>query len=90
MSTLILARLQQQYPCVAKTETGTRVRERGTVKWFNDVKGYGFITRQNGEDVFVRYWAIQAPFRSLQEGQTVEFEIVKGPKGPQAENVQLP
>ncbi|HTT24655.1 MAG TPA: cold-shock protein [Candidatus Sulfotelmatobacter sp.] len=89
MSALMLARLQEQYPCVGKTETGTSVRERGTVKWFNDAKGYGFITRQNGEDVFVRLSAIQAPFRSLQEGQIVEFEIVKGPKGLQAENVQL-
>jgi CspA family cold shock protein len=64
--------------------------EQGTVKWFNDAKGYGFISRQNGEDVFVHYSAIQSNgFRSLQEGQAVQFNVVKGPKGWQAENVQL-
>src|SRR5215467_9189651 len=63
--------------------------EQGTVKWFNDAKGYGFISRQTGEDVFVHFSAIQAGgFRSLQEGQTVEFEVTKGPKGWQAENVR--
>jgi cold shock protein len=63
--------------------------EQGTVKWFNDAKGYGFISRQNGEDVFVHFSAIQAGgFRSLQEGQQVEFDVVKGPKGWQAENVK--
>jgi CspA family cold shock protein len=62
--------------------------EAGTVKWFNDAKGYGFISRQNGEDVFVHFSAIQASgFRSLQEGQ-VQFDVVKGPKGWQAENVK--
>jgi len=64
--------------------------EQGTVKWFNDAKGFGFITRQGGEDVFVHFSAIQANgFRSLQEGQSVQFSVVKGPKGLQAENVQL-
>jgi CspA family cold shock protein len=64
--------------------------EQGTVKWFNDAKGYGFISRQNGEDVFVHYSTIQSNgFRSLQEGQAVQFNVVKGPKGWQAENVQL-
>jgi cold shock protein len=64
--------------------------EQGTVKWFNDAKGYGFISRQNGEDVFVHYSAIQSNgFRSLQEGQPVQFNVVKGPKGWQAENVQV-
>jgi len=64
--------------------------EQGTVKWFNDAKGYGFISRQNGEDVFVHYSAIQSNgFRSLQEGQAVSFSVVKGPKGWQAENVQV-
>jgi cold shock protein len=64
--------------------------EQGTVKWFNDAKGYGFISRQNGEDVFVHYSAIQTNgFRSLQEGQAVQFNVVKGPKGWQAENVQV-
>src|ERR1700752_1980053 len=62
--------------------------EQGTVKWFNDAKGYGFISRQNGDDVFVHFSAIQAGgFRSLQEGQAVQFEVTKGPKGWQAENV---
>jgi CspA family cold shock protein len=63
--------------------------EQGTVKWFNDAKGFGFISRQSGEDVFVHFSAIQAGgFRSLQEGQTVQFDVTKGPKGWQAENVQ--
>jgi CspA family cold shock protein len=64
--------------------------EQGTVKWFNDAKGFGFITRSGGEgDVFVHFSAIQAGgFRSLQEGQQVQFTVVKGPKGFQAENVQ--
>ncbi len=63
--------------------------ETGTVKWFNDAKGYGFISRQTGEDVFVHFSAIQAGgFRSLQEGQQVQFDVVKGPKGWQAENVK--
>ena len=56
--------------------------------WFNDAKGYGFISRQNGEDVCVPFSAIKAGgFKSLQEGQKVEFEVTKGPKGWQAENV---
>lgn len=63
--------------------------EQGTVKWFNDAKGFGFISRQNGEDIFVHQTAIQASgFRTLQEGQQVQFDVVKGPKGFQAENVQ--
>jgi CspA family cold shock protein len=63
--------------------------ETGTVKWFNDAKGFGFIGRQNGVDVFVHFSAIQAGgFRSLQEGQTVQFDVTKGPKGFQAENVR--
>ena len=63
--------------------------EQGTVKWFNDAKGYGFISRQNGEDVFVHYSAIQTEgFRSLKEDQPVQFSVIKGPKGWQAENVQ--
>jgi cold shock protein len=62
--------------------------ETGTVKWFNDAKGFGFISRQNGEDVFVHFSAIQAGgLCSLQEGQTVKFDVTKGPKGFQAENV---
>jgi CspA family cold shock protein len=64
------------------------VREQGTVKWFNASKGYGFITRQSGEDVFVHFSAIQSEgYRSLNEGQAVEFEVTKGPKGLQAANV---
>ena len=63
-------------------------RFSGTVKWFNNTKGYGFIEREGGSDVFVHYSAIQGGgFRSLEEGQAVEFEIVDGPKGPQAGNV---
>ncbi len=63
--------------------------EQGTVKWFNDAKGYGFISRQNGEDVFVHFSVIESKgFRSLQEGQSVQFSVVKGPKGWQAEKVQ--
>lgn len=63
--------------------------EQGTVKWFNDAKGYGFISRGNGADVFVHFSAIQSNgFRSLQEGQAVEFNVTEGAKGLQAENVQ--
>lgn len=63
--------------------------EQGTVKWFNDAKGYGFISRQTGEDVFVHFSAIQSDgFRSLKEGQAVQFTVEKGPKGLQATNVQ--
>jgi len=62
----------------------------GTVKWFNDSKGYGFLAREDGPDVFVHYTAIQGSgFRTLKEGQTVEFTIEQGPKGLQASNVVL-
>lgn len=61
---------------------------QGTVKWFNNEKGYGFISREDGDDVFVHYSAISGDgFRSLQEGQKVEFEVTEGRKGPQASNV---
>lgn len=63
--------------------------EQGTVKWFNDAKGFGFLSRSSGEDVFVHHTAIRSNgFRTLQEGQAVTFNVVKGPKGWQAEDVQ--
>jgi len=62
---------------------------RGTVKWFNETKGFGFIAQEGGDDVFVHHSAIQmAGFRTLNEGDVVDFEIVKGPKGFQAANVR--
>lgn len=64
------------------------MKEQGTVKWFNAAKGYGFIQRQTGDDVFVHFSAIQSQgYRSLEEGQAVEFSVRKGPKGLQAEDV---
>lgn len=63
-------------------------RLKGKVKWFNNAKGYGFIGREDGPDVFVHYSSIQSEgYKSLQEGDDVEFEIAQGQKGPQAENV---
>jgi len=63
-------------------------KERGTVKWFNAAKGYGFIQREQGGDVFVHYSAIQSDaYRSLNQGDAVEFEVQEGPKGLQAANV---
>lgn len=65
-------------------------RDTGTVKWFNATKGYGFIERSNGSDVFVHYSAIKAEgYRSLNEGQRVEFTVVQGGKGPQAQDVTI-
>jgi CspA family cold shock protein len=65
-------------------------RIQGTVKWFNGDKGFGFIAREGGADVFVHFSAIQGDgFRNLQEGQKVEFAVEKGPKGPQASNVTV-
>jgi CspA family cold shock protein len=62
----------------------------GTVKWFNGSKGYGFLTREGGPDVFVHFSAIQGEgFKNLEEGQKVEFTVEQGPKGPQASNVTL-
>ncbi len=65
-------------------------KEQGTVKWFNGAKGYGFIEREEGEDVFVHFNAIVADgYRSLEEGQRVEFTVTQGEKGPQAEEVTV-
>jgi len=77
--------MERLLPCPkgAKVE-----RLKGTVKWFNNAKGYGFIGREDGADVFVHYSAITSEgYKSLQEGDQVEFEITQGPKGPQAANV---
>ncbi len=64
------------------------MRTSGTVKWFNDAKGFGFITAENGDDVFVHFSSIQGGgFRSLAEGAAVEFDVTRGPKGLQASNV---
>jgi CspA family cold shock protein len=65
-------------------------RTTGTVKWFNEAKGFGFITTEGGDDVFVHFSAIQGKgFRTLNEGATVEFEVTQGPKGLQASNVTI-
>lgn len=73
---------------VAAVDSSVSTREQGTCKWFNDAKGYGFVERADGTDVFVHYSAIRANgFRSLKEGQKVEFLCSKGPKGFQAEDV---
>jgi cold shock protein len=78
-----------KYPFIDRKEE--KIMARGTVKWFNDAKGYGFIAQDaGGEDVFVHFQAIQGEgFKTLREGQAVEFDIVQGPKGKQAANVTV-
>ena len=77
-----------EYDSLASFSKELFVKETGTVKWFNGAKGYGFIQRSSGEDVFVHFSAIQANgYRTLNEGETVEFELMEGPKGLQAANV---
>ena len=72
----------------AGTAIGTETKEQGTVKWFNETKGYGFIQRQTGEDIFVHYNDIIADgYKTLREGQAIEFEVKSGPKGDYAGNV---
>ena len=78
----------KQHPAASRETKGVFVKEKGTVKWFNGAKGYGFIQRSTGEDVFVHFSAIQENgYRTLNEGETVEFDLLKGPKGFQAGNV---
>jgi CspA family cold shock protein len=81
------ARNQQTCP-KGQISPGKQMKEQGTVKWFSNDKGYGFISREAGDDVFVHHTAIEgAGFKSLNEGDRIEFEVTKGPKGLQAQNV---
>jgi len=78
------------YQCRGRTaREGAMAVATGTVKWFNPQKGYGFISQENGPDVFVHHSAIQGEgYKSLEENQKVEFDVTEGPKGPQAANVK--
>lgn len=84
--------MENAYECYfSQGQTDERLLEvaEGTVKWFSNEKGYGFITQSDGEDVFVHYTAIQGDgYKTLTDGQRVEFDIVEGPKGRQAANVR--
>jgi CspA family cold shock protein len=83
------AELSIFFSCANSPDKENQKMEQGTVKWFNAAKGFGFIARQNGEDVFVHFSAIQSGgYRSLEEGQAVEFTLTRGKKGWQAENVR--
>jgi CspA family cold shock protein len=85
-----LLRISQYQSGTISGKGDSNMRSTGTVKWFNDAKGFGFITMESGEDVFVHFSAIQAQgFRSLAEGSQVEFDVVQGPKGLQAANVNM-
>ena len=84
--------LPQDPPRARRTinQEKAQVKEKGVVKWFNAAKGYGFIQRPSGDDVFVHFSAIQSNgYKSLEEGAAVEFEVKQGPKGLQAENVTV-
>jgi CspA family cold shock protein len=81
-------KVTQHFPPRGEFKLGKQMREQGTVKWFNNEKGYGFISRASGDDVFVHHSAIQGNgFKSLNEGDRIEFDVARGPKGFQAQNV---
>ncbi len=83
------SRKTRSSPAQSPYQEGRTEMPTGTVKWFNDAKGYGFISREDGKDVFVHFSAINMDgYKSLSEGQRVEFDIISGPKGEQAANVR--